>query len=168
MSATSRALWGVALSTCGNAVAYATAFRAGGAPRWAGLLFAVSSVMVLTALLFLGAQRGTRGLGPLRLPIALTALLLAGGFSAAVLLPPVTATSPLYLGLPAGAAIVVYGIGVIPMLILPVAYALTFGTETLTPEDLRRVRAARQTTPAHDAESGESAERATDTEGGRR
>jgi hypothetical protein len=55
---------------------------------------------------------------------------------------PVTAESRLFLGLPAGAAIVVYGIGLLPLVILPVAYALTFSAMTLTDADLDRVRAA--------------------------
>ena len=52
------------------------------------------------------------------------------------------AAEPLLLGLPRRAAIVVYGIGLLPVLVLPVAYALTFEAQTLRDEDLERVRAA--------------------------
>jgi hypothetical protein len=37
---------------------------------------------------------------------------------------------------------VVFGIGLLPVLVLPVAYALTFEAQTLRDEDLERVRAA--------------------------
>ena len=48
--------------------------------------------------------------------------------------------STLWLGLPARAAIVIYGIGLLPIVVLPVAYALTFESQTLTAEDIERVR----------------------------
>jgi hypothetical protein len=46
------------------------------------------------------------------------------------------------LGLPRRAAIVLYGIGLLPLFVLPVAYALTFDEMTLSEEDLERVRRA--------------------------
>ena len=38
------------------------------------------------------------------------------------------------------AAIVIYGIGLLPIIVLPVAYALTFDTQTLSAEDVEQVR----------------------------
>ena len=52
------------------------------------------------------------------------------------------AGAPLYLGLPLRAAIVIYGIGLFPIVVLPIAYALTFGEQTLNAADLERVRQA--------------------------
>jgi hypothetical protein len=49
--------------------------------------------------------------------------------------------SKLWLGLPARAAVVIYGIGLLPIVVLPVAYALTFDTQTLSADDVERVRA---------------------------
>jgi len=46
--------------------------------------------------------------------------------------------------LPARAAVVIYGIGLLPIVVLPVAYALTFETQTLSAEDVERVRAMGQ------------------------
>jgi len=43
--------------------------------------------------------------------------------------------------LPARAAIVIYGVGLLPIVVLPIAYALTFETQTLSAEDVERVRA---------------------------
>ncbi|MBA2239290.1 MAG: hypothetical protein H0W24_11405, partial [Lysobacter sp.] len=51
------------------------------------------------------------------------------------------AAEPLLFGLPQRAAIIVYGVGLLPTLVLPVAYALTFEAQTLRDEDLERVRA---------------------------
>jgi hypothetical protein len=52
---------------------------------------------------------------------------------------------------------VLYGIGLLPTLVLPVAYALTFADQTLRPEDLERVletaRAARELRGDRDAQS---------------
>ena len=38
------------------------------------------------------------------------------------------------------AAIVIYGIGLLPIVVLPVAYAITFDTQTLSESDIARVR----------------------------
>jgi hypothetical protein len=35
---------------------------------------------------------------------------------------------------------VIYGIGLFPIVVLPVAYALTFETQTLSADDIERVR----------------------------
>jgi hypothetical protein len=36
---------------------------------------------------------------------------------------------------------VIYGVGLLPIIVLPVAYALTFETQTLNAEDVELVRA---------------------------
>ena len=38
----------------------------------------------------------------------------------------------------------IYGIGLLPIVVLPVAYALTFETQILSAEDVERVRAMGQ------------------------
>jgi hypothetical protein len=50
--------------------------------------------------------------------------------------------APLVAGLPLRAAIVILVVGVVPILVLPFVYALTFDASTLSDEDLRRVRDA--------------------------
>ena len=133
-------------STIALAVSYASAFFAGGAPVWAGWLFAAGMTGALLGTLALGAMRPDRGLGRLVLPFAVMALLLGGGLCAVFLFPRnLGAAEPLLLGLPRRAAIVLYVIGLLPTLVLPVAYALTFADQTLRPEDLERVLAAART-----------------------
>jgi hypothetical protein len=66
----------------------------------------------------------------------------AGGFAAALVLQTPGESPRLFLGLPAGAAVVLIGIGLLPLLVLPIAYALTFEDMTLSEADLARVREA--------------------------
>ena len=125
----------------GIAVAYAAAFSPNGVPRWAPWLLAVGIPVTIGAIMILGATRGQKGIGSLKIPFAFVVVTLALGFCAALLLPASeNAASTLWLGLPARAAIVIYGIGLFPTIVLPIAYALTFETQTLTAEDVERVR----------------------------
>lgn len=123
------------------AFGYGAAFLPGGTPSWAPWLLAVGIPVALGAIMILGAARGRLGIGPLKYPFAFVVLVLAIGFCAALALPATESPlSKLWLGLPARAAIVIYGIGLLPIIVLPVAYALTFETQTLSAEDVERVR----------------------------
>ena len=142
------AIGALALSTVAIGVAYASAFLPGGAPAWAPWLLALGVPLALVSVMSLGAARAGRVPGALLAAFALVGLMLAGGFALALLLPGAGGTAgngtvgePLLLGLPRRAAIVIYGIGLLPVLVLPVAYALTFEAQTLRDEDLERVRA---------------------------
>lgn len=91
--------------------------------------------------MILGAARGRTGIGPLKYPFAFVVAVLAIGFCAALAIPATEGPlSKLWLGLPAGAAIVIYGIGLLPIIVLPVAYALTFEAQTLNADNVARVR----------------------------
>ncbi len=124
------------------AIAYAAAFGRAGTPAWAPWLLALGIPISLGAIMILGAARGRRGIGPLMLPFLFVVAVLAIGFCAALALPATESPlSKLWLGLPVRAAIVIYGIGLLPIVVLPVAYALTFETQTLSAADVERVRA---------------------------
>ena len=142
------ALAAIVISTLAIGSAYLSAFAKGGPPVWAGWLFAAGVTGALVATLALGAMRADRGLGRLIGPFMLMTVLIGAGFIAVFALPDLGASEPLLLGLPRRAAIVLYGIGLLPTLVLPVAYALTFADQTLRLEDLERVlataRAARE------------------------
>jgi hypothetical protein len=98
--------------------------------------------MAVGAIMILGAARSNRGIGPLKIPFLFTVAMLAVGFCVALALPAnETAASQLWLGLPVRAAVVIYGVGVLPIVVLPIAYAVTFETQTLSAEDVERVRA---------------------------
>lgn len=123
------------------AIAYGAAFTPGGAPLWAPWLLAVGVPAALVTVMILGAARGHSGIGQLKGPFAFVFLALASGFCLALGLPATEGPSTeLWLGLPARAAIVLYGIGLLPTIVLPVAYALTFESQTLDAADIEKVR----------------------------
>ena len=123
------------------AIGYTAAFGQNGTPVWAPWLLALGIPVSLGAIMILGAARGRSGIGPLKLPFLFVVAVLAIGFCAALALPATESPlSKLWLGLPARAAIVIYGIGLLPIVVLPVVYALTFETQTLSAEDVERVR----------------------------
>ena len=134
----------IALFTAILAIAagYASAFSKSGAPIWGAWLLALGIPISLGAIMILGAVRGEQGIGSLKFPFAFVTLVLMIGFGAALTLPATEGPlSRLWLGLPLRAAIVIYGVGLLPIIVLPVAYAMTFETLTLSSEDVDRVRA---------------------------
>lgn len=151
------ALAALFLSIIAIAGGYAAAFSKGGTPVWAPWLLALGIPVALGAIMILGAVRGSGGIGPLRFPFAFVILILVIGFGAALAMPATESPlSKLWLGLPARAAIVIYGIGLLPIIVLPVAYAMTFATLTLSAEDVERVRAMARST-AQEASTAEQA-----------
>lgn len=134
------ALASIAASAVVITLCYASAFAPGGAPAWIGWPFMIATSLSLVGAMTLGAVRRGTSLGPLAIPFALTLVILIGGFGLALMQPAPTVESRLWFGLPAGAALVLYGVGLLPVLILPLAYALTFDRYTLSGDDLDRVR----------------------------
>jgi len=128
-------------ATAAIALGYSGAFISTPAPAWAPWLLALGIPASLGGIIVLGAARGRDGARRLTIPIAIVVATVALGFSLALALPANEGvSSALWLGLPARAAIVVYGIGILPAIVLPLAYALTFETHTLSTDDVRRVR----------------------------
>lgn len=134
------ARFALVLSILAIASGYAAAFIPGGAPPWAPWLLALGIPGALGSIMALGAARGRAGIGKLKIPFAFVFIVLASGFCLALGLPEETAGAELWLGLPRRAAIVIYGIGLLPIVVLPVAYAITFDTQTLSQSDIDRVR----------------------------
>jgi hypothetical protein len=127
-------------STLAIAAAYGSAFLPGGAPAWAAWVLAIGMSACMVGMMVLGAARDGK-LGRLKIPFALVFLILVVGFGIALALPGTDPVDPeLWLGLPPRAAVVLFGIGFLPLLVAPVAYALTFEEQTLRPGDLERVR----------------------------
>jgi hypothetical protein len=124
------------------ALSYAAVF-AGARGGWAPWTLAIGANGVIMSLMAIGAVR--RDTLPRSLVLTFVGLFLfcAGCFVAALVLPAAEgANGPLLFGLPLRTAIVLYGIGLVPIFILPFAYALTFEASTLSEADLIRVRAA--------------------------
>jgi hypothetical protein len=101
---------------------------------------AVGVPLDLVATMVLGAAQRGRAPASMLIAFAVVGVLLAGGFALALALPAdLGASEPLWLGLPRRAAVIVYGVGLLPVIVLPVVYAMTFDADTLRPEDLARV-----------------------------
>ena len=95
----------------------------------------------LSGTLVIGATRN----GQLSRPATLAALVLLlvplTAFSAALMLPTESSTSTLILGLPRRAALVLLGVGVLPLFILPFAYASDTNNAPLDAQALTALRA---------------------------
>lgn len=131
------------VSTLLIGAAYAAALIAGSVPSWTPWALMIGTSTVMLATMVLGASRNGRGIGKLAGPFAAMFVVLLLGFGAALVMPSESAASQLWLGLPRRAAVILYGIGMLPLFVLPVAYALTFESLTLTDADLERVRKAK-------------------------
>ena len=131
-------------ASCGLvAIAYGAMFALATPPAWASIALAVGANGVIMALMAIGAVRHDTMPKSLVWTFIGLFVLCAGAFVVALLLPAQEgAGGPLLLGLPLRTAIVLYGVGVVPIAILPFAYALTFESSTLSEDDLVRVRAA--------------------------
>jgi hypothetical protein len=129
---------------CAIALAYASAFLPPTFARAGASLMAVAVPSTMFAMMMLGAVRTDRGLGPLTVPFAVVFVLVAGGLSAALWMPPDAAGAPLWFGLPARAAVIIVGVGLVPLFMLPVVYALSFDRFTLSDADVARVRATKR------------------------
>ncbi len=123
------------LGTAGIAGAYALAFASPGVARHGPLVMAIAMPVCLLGALMLGAapirrsvDRAGESLRTTVIAVAATLVLVlvASGFLLALYLPEETAASRLWLGLPARAAIILYGVGIAPLFILPLVYAATF------------------------------------------
>ena len=135
----------LAVAAVAIAAAYASVLLGRPGPAsWAPWSFALGVPATIVAIMVLGASRGRAGgIGRLLFPMVFVGLALSSGFALALGLPANEGeTTTLVLGLPLRAAIILYGIGLMPIVVLPVAYALTFETQTLNAADVERVRAA--------------------------
>lgn len=127
------------LSVSAVGAAYVSVLLPGPTPAWAPWAAAGGTVVSMLSLMAVGAAREGR-IGPLGPVFGVAGLVVGGGFAALLALPAVEAADPvLVLGLPVRAAVLLYGIGLLPTLLIPLAYALTF-EQTLTDDDLERVR----------------------------
>ena len=118
------------------AAAYASAFLPGGATIISALLMIIGIATMAVALMILGAIReGTRA-GPIGFALLFLFVVLVAGFG----IPLFFTSREIWLGLPATTAIVVYGVGILPVFVLPLVYAWTFDDRTLNSEDIERIK----------------------------
>lgn len=125
------------------AAAYGSAFLPGEPPGWAAWALAMGTCVALVSMMAVGASRGGRIGRRLGAAFGLVLAITAGGFAVLLALPAADPADPtLILGLPPRAAVLLYGIGLLPFFVVPLAYAWTFDDFTLSDADLARVREA--------------------------
>lgn len=100
----------------------------------------VGVALLMPGALLLGALRPGRNHRRLHVVAASVGALLLVAFGAALLLPDAGSAEVVLLGLPRRAAIVIYGVGLLPMLWLPWAFARDFRDFGLDEERLAELR----------------------------
>jgi hypothetical protein len=137
-------LIGVAVSVISAAAALGSAFLGAAESVWPAIVLAWATAGLLASLIGLGGSRPPGGIGAATRPVWVAAgavlLLVGGGLSVALLLGEAEPGGRLMGGLPAGAAVLVYVVGIFPAFVIPVVYAWGFDRTTLGPDDLERLR----------------------------
>jgi hypothetical protein len=111
------------------ALSYALTFAA--EASIAPWFLAVGATLVLTGLGLLGAgERAPRLAAVVLVACALTFI----GFATALVIKPHAVNGPLLLGLPRATTLMLLLTGLVPLVLLPVAYALLFKREVLVDE----------------------------------
>ena len=110
---------------------------------WAPWCIAIGTCGALMSLMALGSVRRGHITPSLRWVFAGMFLWTAGCFCVALAMPADEgAGGALFIGFPLRSTIVLLGIAVVPILIFPIAWALTFDSSMLSDADLRRLREA--------------------------
>jgi hypothetical protein len=134
------ARYALTISVVAIALGYVSAFTSGIVRLWGPWLLAFGIPLSFVSIMIMGAVRDKGGIRKLAIPFLFVGTLLTLGFILALALPVENAASRLVLGLPLRAALIIYGVGLLPIVVLPVAYALTFETQTLNQDDIEKVR----------------------------
>jgi heme/copper-type cytochrome/quinol oxidase subunit 4 len=122
---------------------YAAAWWPSVEPRAVGVLFASAIVAQLVAFVLLGARRRDGRFGAAWIAVLALVVVVGGILLVVSLSEGSAANEPFLLGLPRRAALVLYGVGVAPLLVLAGAFARGFAQWAPTDDDLARVRALR-------------------------
>ena len=136
----SKVLTVVFLSLLVVAAGYAGSFTGA---AWAPWCLAIGTCAALMSLMALGAVRRGKITPVLRWVFGGMFVFCAGCFVAALATPANEGVGgPLLFGFPLRSTIVLLGVAVVPLLVFPFAWALTFDSAMLSEEDLRRLREA--------------------------
>ena len=123
---------------------YLSAFIPSVPPMWGAWTLLVGSVAALLAVSLLGAGESPEA-RRLLLPLGIVFILLVGGIGSGFLLPDAGAGDRLFGGLPLPAALLLYGAGLLPLLVVPLVYAWTFQGTGLEQEAMAELTARAKT-----------------------
>jgi hypothetical protein len=133
----------VVLSLIVVGTGYAGSFAPGGPTTWAPWCISTGTCGALMSLMALGAVRRGRIAPVLQWVFAGMFLWCGGCFAVALALPANEGVGgTLLFGFPLRSTIVLLGVAVVPILVFPLAWALTFDSSMLSEDDLRRLREA--------------------------
>lgn len=104
---------------------------------------ALGASLVLAAMLGLAAARPQGTPRALRATVRLVFAATFGGLAYALAAPAPAADGPLLLGLPRVTAVMLLVTGLIPLVVLPLAYARAFDRDVLGQDDIGRMRGLR-------------------------
>lgn len=135
------ALGGLMVSTCLVGAAYASAFIEGGA-SWGVWCMVLGVAGTAVCTMAMGTRRGRSRGRLVNVALAGTFICIVAGLALGILLPDRGSAEVLLLGLPLRAAAVIYLVGVGPLFVLPLVYAVTFESFTLDSNAIERIRAA--------------------------
>ena len=116
-------------------------FLAGG--RLAEAVF-VALVMAFPVALMVIALASHPSFRPLRLVLVALLLVLEGSGMAMLWLQGRVTDGPWIAGLPAGTFVLLFGLWLVPLPLVALSYALTFGRHDLSDEDLQRLESVRR------------------------
>lgn len=134
----------IVLATLLAAASYGATLLSGAPPVWAPWALALSIGLATTGFFIAGAIRRGRIAPVLVLTFVVVLIVVTGSFWIALGLPAHEgAGGPLLLGLPLRTAIVLIGVGLLPMGVLPLIYAWSFDHGILSEEDVARIRVVR-------------------------
>lgn len=120
--------------------AYVSTWLPHGTPTWGVWVMIVGSALSMAATTALGARNSDVAPGRSRLIALFLMVVIVAGFGAPLLLPVENTSGPLLFGLPLRAAIEIYGVGILPILVLPWLYAMEFRNEGLDEAALAGLR----------------------------
>jgi hypothetical protein len=122
---------------------YAGSFTPGGPAAWAPWCLSTGTCGALMSLMALGSVRRGRIAPALRWVFAGMFVWCAGCFAVALALPADEGVGgALLFGFPLRSTVVLLGVAVVPILVFPLAWALTFESSMLSEDDLKKLRAA--------------------------
>ena len=137
------AVGGIFVGALAILVAYASAWF--GIPTWGAWSMIVGSALCMSGATAMGAANSH--VRPARVAIAASFLfvVIVVGFGAPFFWPVVSPETPLMFGLPLPVAIELFGVGLLPIMVLPILFAVEFkadGLDDVALAELRRRCAA--------------------------
>jgi len=135
------AIRGIILAVLLILTGYGLAFGDEATARFGAVALAAGNALLAPAAMALGAPSHGRWARVIRIALWGTGLLLFSAVVVALAMPAAGPEAVLLLGFPRRVSIVLYGAGVLPLLILPALFAMSFDGSAFEPGRVDRVRA---------------------------